>query len=147
MLYVHFQVSSSEYSDYEESETESLAMGPTISIDPLHGGKSIKKTQSMASYQSDNLETDADFQELEANMDVIDEYYYGVRVFPGQDPNQVYIGWVTPQFHMYEQEFDLKKVRHVVVHSLDVDGGVRSRYVIQALFSTMQALYYGLCTF
>jgi len=23
------------------------------------------------------------------NMDIIDEYYYGVRIFPGQDPSQV----------------------------------------------------------
>lgn len=27
----------------------------------------------------------------------VDEYYYGVRIFPGQDPANVWVGWVTPQ--------------------------------------------------
>jgi len=34
-------------------------------------------------------ESESDFRELEMNMDIIDEYYYGVRIFPGQDPSQV----------------------------------------------------------
>jgi len=37
------------------------------------------------------MESESDFRELETNMDIIDEYYYGVRIFPGQDPSQVTI--------------------------------------------------------
>jgi len=49
-----------------------------------------KKRDSQASYTSDMMESESDFRELEMNMDIIDEYYYGVRIFPGQDPSQVY---------------------------------------------------------
>ncbi|CAD5230370.1 unnamed protein product [Bursaphelenchus xylophilus] len=38
--------------------------------------------------------------------DQIDDYYYGVRIFPGQDPANVWVGWVTPQFHSYAQNFN-----------------------------------------
>jgi len=48
-----------------------------------------KKRDSQASYTSDMMESESDFRELETNMDIIDEYYYGVRIFPGQDPSQV----------------------------------------------------------
>jgi ryanodine receptor 2 len=30
--------------------------------------------------------------------DQIDEYYYGVRIFPGQDPTSVWVGWVSSIF-------------------------------------------------
>jgi len=39
------------------------------------------------------MESESDFRDLETNMDIIDEYYYGVRIFPGQDPSQVYHGY------------------------------------------------------
>jgi len=83
------QATSSEYS--EESDLESLG-GPGISIGHPHGpgtSRLKKKRDSQASYTSDTMETESDFRELEMNMDIIDEYYYGVRIFPGQDPSQV----------------------------------------------------------
>ena len=85
------QATSSEYS--EESDLESLG-GPGVSIGQSHGGATggasrlKKKRDSQASYTSDMMESESDFRELEMNMDIIDEYYYGVRIFPGQDPSQ-----------------------------------------------------------
>ncbi|KAI6237110.1 hypothetical protein M3Y95_00230500 [Aphelenchoides besseyi] len=38
--------------------------------------------------------------------DQIDDYYYGVRIFAGQDPANVWIGWVTPQFHSHASNFN-----------------------------------------
>jgi ryanodine receptor 2 len=113
----------SEYS--EESDTESLVTGPMLNLHDHH--HAIKKSPSMASYESGMLDSDADTQELEMDMDAIDEYYYGVRIFPGQDPAQVYVGWVSPQFHMYNTEFDIKKIRNVVVCSLDANHQMQSR--------------------
>ena len=122
----------SEYS--EESDTESLVTGPMLSLQdhrhqhslqaPAH---TMKKSPSMASYESAQQESDVDTQDLEMDMDLIDEYYYGIRIFPGQDPTQVYVGWVTPQFHMFNTEFDMKKVRNVVVCSLDANFQLKSR--------------------
>lgn len=121
----------SEYS--EESDTESLVTGPMLSLQDPHqhsihaSTQGMKKSPSMGSYDSGLLDSDADTQELEMDMDVIDEFYYGVRIFPGQDPTQVYVGWVTPQFHMYSSEFDMKKIRNVVVCSLDANMQLKGR--------------------
>ncbi len=112
------QVSSSEYS--EESESDSMTPAS-------HSRKPIKKTMSDTSYGSENLESEGDIQELEAYMDVIDEYYYGVRVFPGQDPTHVYVGWVTPGFHSYSNVFDMKRIRNVVICQMDYEHQIKSR--------------------
>ncbi|KAK0411652.1 hypothetical protein QR680_005766 [Steinernema hermaphroditum] len=42
---------------------------------------------------------------MEALKEQIDEYYYGLRIFPGQDPANVYVGWVTSQYHFYSTTF------------------------------------------
>lgn len=107
-------------SDYSDSGEEMLVEEP-------RGRKPIKKTLSEGSYGSDALEFEADSQGLEAYLDLIDEYYYGVRVFPGQDPACVYVGWVTPGFHQYNSSFEMKKIRNVVVCAIDVDYQATSR--------------------
>uniref|UniRef100_A0A1I7Z2U2 B30.2/SPRY domain-containing protein n=1 Tax=Steinernema glaseri TaxID=37863 RepID=A0A1I7Z2U2_9BILA len=49
---------------------------------------------------------------MEALKDQIDEYYYGLRIFPGQDPANVYVGWVTSEYHFYSSHFsDTEAVR------------------------------------
>ena len=40
---------------------------------------------------------------------------------------QVYIGWITPQFRMYDSAFDMKKIRNVVVCTLDMENTIKSR--------------------
>ncbi len=123
-LPARIQVSSSEYS--EESESESI---PIINeMVGAHGGrnKPLKKTMSEASYGSE-AQSETDLADIEARLDIIDEYYYGVRIFPGQDPGHVYVGWVTPAFHAYNQEFDMKQIRNVVVSSIDNEGQERAR--------------------
>ncbi|KAK6101668.1 RIH domain family protein [Brugia pahangi] len=37
--------------------------------------------------------------------DKIDEFYYAIRIFPGQDPANVWVGWVTPKYHFYAERF------------------------------------------
>lgn len=106
------------------------SLGPGIHINQSHGVNRMKKKRdSQASYTSEMMESEADYRELEMNVDIIDEYYYGVRIFPGQDPSQVYVGWVTPHFHMFSSTFDMKKIRNVVVCSLDMDNQIKSRSV------------------
>ena len=117
----------SEESDFDTSG----GMGPEFMVDPRSPrGKSFRKTMSEESYSSDAGDGEGgDSHDLEANMDIIDEYYYAIRVFPGQDPSLIYIGWVTPQFHEYSGEFDMKKVRNVVVCTLDIEYQVKARLV------------------
>ncbi|XP_028826293.1 ryanodine receptor 2 isoform X5 [Denticeps clupeoides] len=51
-------------------------------------------------------------------------YYYSVRIFPGQEPSRVWVGWVTSDFHQYDTAFDLGNVRTVTVTLGDEKGKV-----------------------
>ncbi|KAJ8665342.1 hypothetical protein QAD02_007004, partial [Eretmocerus hayati] len=52
-------------------------------------------------------------------LKLMNEYFYGVRIFPGQDPTHVYVGWVTSQYHLHTKDFNLSKVRKVSVEVVD----------------------------
>lgn len=52
-------------------------------------------------------------------MRLINEYFYGIRIFPGQDPGHVYVGWVTTQFHLQDKTFDQSKDRKVLISKVD----------------------------
>ena len=51
-----------------------------------------------------------------------------MRVFAGQEPSCVWVGWVTPDYHQHDMSFDLSKVRAVTVTMGDEQGNVHSRY-------------------
>ncbi|XP_051500982.1 ryanodine receptor 3 [Myxocyprinus asiaticus] len=54
----------------------------------------------------------------------ITKYFYSVKVFAGQDPSSVWVGWVTPDYHYYSKHFGLSKVRTVTVTLGDERGRV-----------------------
>uniref|UniRef100_A0A4W5NRM4 Ryanodine receptor 3 n=1 Tax=Hucho hucho TaxID=62062 RepID=A0A4W5NRM4_9TELE len=49
------------------------------------------------------------------------------RVFAGQDPSCVWVGWVTPDYHYYSNNFNLSKNRTVTVTLGDERGRVHER--------------------
>uniref|UniRef100_A0A9J8B7I3 Ryanodine receptor 3 n=1 Tax=Cyprinus carpio carpio TaxID=630221 RepID=A0A9J8B7I3_CYPCA len=51
-------------------------------------------------------------------------HFYSVRVFAGQDPSSVWVGWVTPDYHYYSKYFSLSTVRTVTVTLGDERGRV-----------------------
>ncbi|VDM52160.1 unnamed protein product [Angiostrongylus costaricensis] len=51
-----------------------------------------------------------DIDAMAQHGDKVDEYYYGIRIFPGQDPSQVWVGWVTTQYHFYSPSFEKENV-------------------------------------
>ena len=57
-------------------------------------------------------------------LDLINEYFYGLRIFPGQDPAMVYVGWVTTQYHLHSNDFSQDCVRNITVQKLDNYGGI-----------------------
>ena len=82
---------------------------------------------------------ESDAAALQAYADKVDEYYYGLRIFPGQDPASVWVGWVTTQFHFYASSFDgnagVRKCRFAEVdhHGVIVDSiESRSCYMMNA---------------
>nr|XP_061824814.1 ryanodine receptor 3-like isoform X1 [Nerophis lumbriciformis] len=54
----------------------------------------------------------------------ITTYYHSVRVFAGQEPASVWVGWVTPDYHYYSNNFALNKTRTVTVTLGDERGRV-----------------------
>uniref|UniRef100_A0A3P9PYD1 Ryanodine receptor 1 n=1 Tax=Poecilia reticulata TaxID=8081 RepID=A0A3P9PYD1_POERE len=52
------------------------------------------------------------------------QYYYSVRIYAGQEPSCVWVGWVTPDYHQYDPTFDLSKVRNVTVTVGDDKGNI-----------------------
>ena len=55
------------------------------------------------------------------------QYYHSVRVFAGQDPACVWVGWVTPDYHYHSKHFNLNKTRTVTVTLGDERGRVHER--------------------
>ena len=80
---------------------------------------------------SDPDMSETDLMELNALAEHVEEYYYAVRIFPGQDPSQVFVGWVSPGFHTNDKNFEMKKVRHTVVSILDEDYRIKTRCELQ----------------
>ncbi|XP_053330601.1 ryanodine receptor 3 [Spea bombifrons] len=60
----------------------------------------------------------------EATSHTTTSYYYSVRIFAGQDPSSVWVGWVTPDYHFYSEKFDLSKNCTVTVTLGDERGRV-----------------------
>nr|XP_061843137.1 ryanodine receptor 3-like [Nerophis lumbriciformis] len=54
----------------------------------------------------------------------ITTYYHSVRVFAGQDPASVWVGWVSPDYHYYCKDFSLNKTGTVTVTLGDERGRV-----------------------
>lgn len=53
-----------------------------------------------------------------------------MRIFAGQEPSGVWVGWVTPDYHQYDPTFDLSKVRNVTVTVGDDKGNIHNRLVV-----------------
>ncbi|XP_072301857.1 ryanodine receptor 3 isoform X2 [Eucyclogobius newberryi] len=51
-------------------------------------------------------------------------YYHSVKVFAGQDPASIWVGWVSPDYHYYSKNFALSKTRTVTVTLGDERGRV-----------------------
>ena len=104
-----------------------LNMEAPRGIIPYEFQDAMGRGRDFGSEGSDPEQSEGDINEMNALAEAVDEYYYSVRIFPGQDPLHVYVGWMTPGFHFMENEFQMKKTRHAVVSVLDEDYRIRSR--------------------
>ncbi|KAJ8044966.1 Ryanodine receptor 2 [Holothuria leucospilota] len=46
------------------------------------------------------------------------KYHFSIRIFPGQDSQEVYVGWVTPGFHQQSETFNESQTRGVKINVL-----------------------------
>lgn len=73
------------------------------------------KTMTMNALGSQNIETSGNEVYDGECLKLINEYFYGVRIYPGQDPTHVYVGWVTTQYHLHSKDFTQDKVRRSAI--------------------------------
>jgi len=62
---------------------------------PAGGRRSFLESDTEMTDQQGN---DFEHDEIRAINEHVHEYYYAVRILPGQNPRSVYIGWVTSRF-------------------------------------------------
>ena len=86
------------------------------------GARNMEEPENQQA-EGENSQPQMDAETLE----LLNEYFYGVRIFPGQEPNLVYIGWVTTQYHTHTKDFAQDMVRVATVQKLDSYGGVQER--------------------
>lgn len=106
--------------------------GPMINMEVPRGMIPYEFQESMGrrEFGSDGSDPDlseTDLMEMNAWAEHVDEYFYSVRIFPGQDPSQVYVGWMTSGFNSLDSQYDTKKTRRVVLSLLDQDYRIKSR--------------------
>jgi len=89
---------------------------PTLpqNLGSRRGSRAKIETEVLPDESSDMLDT--------CVLDLVDEYFYGVRIFPGQDPSHVFCGWVTASFKHYDKTFDASNVRKATLQVWAEDG-------------------------
>ncbi|XP_072031407.1 LOW QUALITY PROTEIN: ryanodine receptor 2-like [Amphiura filiformis] len=93
-----------------------------------YGRPKLAKLNSMGSSFENFKSVDvmSDISEVDSiDVAMATKYYFAVRVFPGQDPADVNVGWVTPSYHHHNSAFDLRKTQEVRVNTLNDNGGVQ----------------------
>ncbi|XP_032882821.1 ryanodine receptor 3 isoform X4 [Amblyraja radiata] len=117
MTYYRLSMPVEFYSTYKHDSIPHIADDDGAqTADTLSG-----KTKSRSARLSRDLPGDRAEQEVITKSST---YYYAVRIFAGQDPSFVWIGWVTPDYHYHSKSFDLNKHRTVTITLGDDKGRV-----------------------
>ncbi|XP_071832667.1 ryanodine receptor 2-like isoform X4 [Apostichopus japonicus] len=68
-------------------------------------------------YKSMDIMSDVSEQD---SVDILasTKYSFSIRIFPGQESQEVYVGWVTPGFHQQSHRFNDSQTREVKIHVL-----------------------------
>ena len=116
--------------DQQQSFESGDMTGTAGSLNSPHVAFGFDSDQIRPSSADSRYETDMD--NANSNLfDLISEYNYSVRIFPGQEAKQVYMGWVTPDFHHAERPFSMESIRRAEVKVLDVGGQLKDHCFFQ----------------
>ncbi len=99
-----------------QTQPQSVLKIPSINTSLTTGSQASKRASNTAGRRS-FLETDVDFNDQQTNdfehddiraiNEHVHEYYYAVRILPGQNPRSVFIGWVTSRYKPILQKENL----------------------------------------
>lgn len=114
-----------------------------IQYPPISNQVDFFSNQPAATYDASKEETFApevaesafpppenDDMEMQAIMEFVEEYYFGVRIFPGQDISKVFVGWTTSRFHLVLErsfnKFSPEAVSQCTLIKTTSDGSITS---------------------
>ncbi|CAF4491753.1 unnamed protein product, partial [Rotaria sp. Silwood2] len=99
----------------------------------------IKQSNNTMTEKSTN-ENDTEFNDQQTNdyedddiriiNEHIHDYYYAVRILPGQNPRSVFIGWIVSRFKSVNRHYDTtvnkltKLIRHCTITQTEDDGSI-----------------------
>ena len=89
-----------------QNRSMSFRSSPRPSINVRRPSR-VNLSEALPNETTDQLES--------SSLELVDEYFFGVRIFPGQDPSHVYCGWVVSNFRHYDEHFNANKVRKVTI--------------------------------
>ncbi|XP_017777975.1 PREDICTED: ryanodine receptor [Nicrophorus vespilloides] len=116
------KIAKSKTPEPEMVDIMNLAPKPTVSGNLLSRSPTIKQSQmdllqnQQPQQKQLSIPTASDVESIGNEifdsecLKLINEYFYGIRVFPGQDPTHVYVGWVTTQYHLHSKDFNQSQV-------------------------------------
>jgi hypothetical protein len=122
---------SSEIGTKSSASQKTSAQAKPKSTPSFFNNKTQQNTEENFPLSDSEMIGETDDMEMQAIIDYVDEYYYGVRLFPGQDPSKVFIGWTTSRFHLLtnniDATFDDKLVSKCTLINTSSDGSIVSR--------------------
>ncbi|UJR36545.1 hypothetical protein I4U23_029265 [Adineta vaga] len=97
---------TSSTSGSAQNQPQSVLKVPTINSSSTSGGiptKQLNNINTRRSFTENEAElndqaNDFEHDEIRAINEHVYEFYYAVRILPGQNPRSVFIGWVTSRF-------------------------------------------------
>lgn len=101
-------------------------------------GKPQTQLEEMIDAELENNMAENDETEIQAIIDYVDEYYFGVRIFPGQDATKVFVGWTGSRFHLLNEKmgnnFDHSLVSKCTLINTSNDGSIVSSLLRKECF-------------
>lgn len=140
---------TAEFGIKNSTQPKPVSNPPTQSLSPASAA-AVTQRKSLAAQNYDEFGEDAaatggnyslmesDDVELQAIIDYVDEFYYGVRLFPGQDSSKVFVGWTTSRFHLLTEKLDRPFSRDLIskctLINTSSDGSIVSSLTRQECF-------------
>lgn len=100
------------------NQPQSVLKVPSSSSALQVGGGAGKRTSNLTRRKSflenesdlaDQQGNDVEHDDIRAINEHVHEYYYAVRILPGQNPRSVFIGWITSRFKPIVQKENLQE--------------------------------------
>ncbi|CAF4506903.1 unnamed protein product, partial [Rotaria sp. Silwood2] len=111
----------------QQNQLQSALKPPIKPSNNTMTGKSTNENDTEFNDQQTNDYEDDDIRIINEH---VHDYYYAIRILPGQNPRSVFIGWVTSRFKPINRQYDTtinkltKLIRHCTITQTGDDGSI-----------------------